>query len=253
MLSLALLLIEYFIYYLDLDYVDPIFRHLLKYDGIEFIYILPDLYYYFVYIMILLSYFLIYIDKKFGKVILLSSIIFICISYFLSGVRFISSSIDLVGVISTFFWGSILCCIHVDQNEKFNNKSNAYNKNILIYSIVFLFNLQLFLSYSPTFDGDMYYEWAKYDAPAINENFFILGIVLIHLSLLSIYLKKKWSKNFFYIMTVYYLFYSIFSGIRIGIPEMMIIRLVMEVIWGALLFIIYIEYSGQEEDVELSN
>ncbi len=251
--SMALLILDNAIYYFELDYIDPVFRHLLKYDGIEFIYLLPDLFYYLVYIVILFAYFLIYLGVRIGNATLLSAIVLITISYLLSGVRFVSSVTDLLAVIIAFFWGGILYYTNFNRSEHYYYKSQFNKKNISIYLIVLLFNLQLFISYSDVFDGDMYFEWAKYDAPALNEQFFLLGIIFIHISLLGVFFKKKWGRVSFYIATVYYLLFSILSGIRICVPEMMIIRLVMEIIWGGLLFVLYTSPEKQGGAYTLEN
>ncbi len=251
--STALLLLDNTIYYFELDYIDPLFRHLLKYDGIGFIYLLPDFFYYLVYIVILLAYFLIYLDVRIGKAILLSAIVLITISYSLSGIRFVSSATDLVAVIIAFFWGGILYYTNVNRFKSYHYKLPFNKKNISIYLIILLLNLQLFISYNDIFDGDMYFEWAKHDAPALNKQFFILGVILMHISLLGVFLQKKWGRVSFYIATVYYLSFSILSGIRICIPEIMIIRLIMEIIWGGLLFLLYTSAERQGGEYTLKN
>ena len=66
---------------------------------------------------------------------------------------------------------------------------------------------------------------------------FLIGIVLLNISLLGVMLKNKWSRFVFYTMTIFYILYSAFCGVRIYVPEVSIMRFVMELMWGGLLLL----------------
>ncbi|MGF1911313.1 hypothetical protein L4C38_17970 [Vibrio kasasachensis] len=242
--SFFVYVLDMLIYYCGLDFIDPSFHGLLPFDGEGHSLYLSEWYFYAIDFIICSSLVIYIFNMRLGFYLLILSFFMIIISLAVSGIRIVAPIMDLLNVTKTIAWGAL---VFISMNEyklgtlKYKFLSNNITKHQLVMALCFivimLFNSQLFLAYSFVFKGDEYFSLLQYDAPSINDTAFLIGIVLLNISLLGVMLKNKWSRFVFYTMTIFYILYSAFCGVRIYVPEVSIMRFVMELMWGGLLLL----------------